>query len=465
MVSASSPHDWNAIGRALSGIATAIDAATLRMKSRDFFWFSPVLREQLEGKTADLVAFPSDEHDVLRIAAVAARFGVPITVRGGGTGNYGQSVPLRGGIVLDIGGLDRTISVRIGAGRFQAGARLLEIDRALKPLGQELRMFPSTRKQATLGGFIAGGAAGAGSCTWGQISDAGAVLGVRVVTVEPEPRVIELRGADVYKVMHAYGINGIITEVEVALAPRHDWAERIASFPSLGAAARFGQDLTERDGIAKKLVSIHDARIPAGIKRLKPIVGEGRAMALIMVSEPQADAVADLVAAHGGSVDYSRSAEDADRAAFEGVGDLAPIYEYAWNHTTLHWIRADPSITYLQLRFPVGRNLELTEWVESTFRDEILLHLEFQRRFGRVTHSALPVVRYSGRERLAQIIAVLNANDVQVSDPHSYLLDNAGWKRVDSGAAEFKLKADPLGLMNPGKLKAWPPVAQQAESA
>ena len=81
----------------------------------------------------------------------------------------------------------------------------------------------------------------------------GAVLGLRVVTVEEEPRVIELRGADVYKVMHAYGVNGIITEVEVPLAPRHDWAERILSFPTLKAAAAFGQDLTTRDGIAKSL--------------------------------------------------------------------------------------------------------------------------------------------------------------------------------------------------------------------
>ena len=39
----------------------------------------------------------------------------------------------------------------------------------------ELRFHPSTRKQATIGGFIAGGAAGCGSCTWGQIADPGAV--------------------------------------------------------------------------------------------------------------------------------------------------------------------------------------------------------------------------------------------------------------------------------------------------
>ena len=451
------PIDWTAFKQALGTIPHADDPATLRLKSRDFYWFSPILKDQLDGKLAELVVLPRSEAEVIEVAALAARFRLPLTVRAGGTGNYGQSVPLAGGILLDVSALDQTIWVKPGAGRFQAGSRLLDMDRDLKPRGQEVRFFPSTRKQATIGGLIAGGAAGAGSCTWGQISDMGAVLGLRVVTLEEAPRIIELRGADVYKVMHAYGDNGIITEVEIPLAPRHDWAERIASFPTLADAARFGQDLTERDGLAKKLVSIHEPRIPAGIRRLKAIVPEGRAMALVMISEPQAETLEDLVAQHGGSIDYRRSAEEAERAAFDGHGDLAPIYEYSWNHTTLHWIRIDPGITYLQLRFPPGRNLELVDWIARTWPEEILLHLEFQRRFGKVTNSALPIVRYSSKERLYEIIDTLNAHDVLVADPHTYLLDNAGWKRVDSGSAEFKSLADPHGLMNPGKLKAWPP--------
>lgn len=447
--------DWPAIKSALGRIPYADDGATLRMKSRDFFWFSPILKQELEDRRADLIVSPETEDEVIAVARVAARFRVPITVRGGGTGNYGQAVPLQGGIVLDMSALGDTLWVKPGVGRFQAGARLIQIDRDLKVDNQELRFHPSTRKQATLGGFIAGGAAGAGSCTWGQISDLGTVLALRMVTVEANPRVIELRGPDVYKVMHAYGVNGIITEVEIALAPAHDWAERIITFDSLKSAAAFGQDLTSRDAIAKKLVSVHDPRIPGGIKRLKPLIPDGKAMALVMISEPQAETLEDLAATHGGTIVYRRTAEEADRVAFDGVGEIAPLYEYSWNHTTLHWLRHDPTVTYLQLRFPAGRNLDLLDWVAATFHDELILHLEFQRRFGAVTHSALPIVRYSTRERLYEIIEMLNAQDVAVSDPHTYLLNNAGWKRVDSGAAAFKREADPHGLMNPGKLADW----------
>ena len=85
------------------------------------------------------------------------------------------------------------------------------------------------------------------------------------------------------------------------------------------------------------------------------------------------------------------------------------------------------------------------------FRDEVLLHLEFQRRFGKVTCSSLPLVRYTTSERLDAIMAELDAKGVAVSNPHTFVLDNAGWKRVDAPQAEFKRMADPYGLMKSGQ--------------
>ena len=440
----------------LADIPILEDAGSVRMRSRDFFWFSPILKEALEDKRAEIIAVPRNKADVMRIAAACARHRVPLTVRGGGTGNYGQAVPLAGGVVLDMGKLDQVIWHKAGAGRFAAGARMLDIDRALAPAGHELRFYPSTRQHATIGGFVAGGAAGAGSCTWGQISDPGAVLAVEVVTVEDAPRVIELTGRDVLKVMHAYGVNGIITEVEVPLAPSHPWCERIATFPSLSAAARCAQTFTECDGIAKKLVTVHDPQVVPYLRRLATYAEPGHAMAIVMVSEPQADAFELIVADHGGCVTFRRTAEDARKAAFAETSGLQPLYEFTWNHTTLHAIRIDPTITYLQLRFPPANNLELVDWVAAQFHGEVLLHLEFQRRFGKVTCSSLPLVRYTTPQRLDEIMAELNAEGVAVSNPHTFVLDDAGWKRVDAPQAEFKRMADPYGLMNPGKLAHWP---------
>ena len=86
----------------LSGLTVADDAPTLRMASRDFFWFSPVLKQELEGKVADLVVTPATKDELRRVASACARHRVPLVIRGGGTGNYGQAVPLAGGGVAIV---------------------------------------------------------------------------------------------------------------------------------------------------------------------------------------------------------------------------------------------------------------------------------------------------------------------------------------------------------------------------
>jgi hypothetical protein len=134
---------------------------------------------------------------------------------------------------------------------------------------------------------------------------------------------------------------------------------------------------------------------------------------------------------------------------------MPPLYEYAWNHTTLHALRVEPEMTYLQVRFPEHAEIVLIEAMEARFGDELLAHLEFQRRFGRVFVSGLPLLRYRSPERLAAVMAEIEAMGGAVSNPHTYVLDNAGWKRTDAPQAEFKVLADPFGLMNPGKLRDW----------
>src|SRR3979409_2444270 len=105
-------------------------AGSLPLRSRDFFWFSPILKEKLEDKRAEIVAVPRNKSELIRIASACAKHRVPLTVRGGGTGNYGQAVPLEGGVVVDMTKLDQVIWHRPGAGRFGAGAGTLDLQPA-----------------------------------------------------------------------------------------------------------------------------------------------------------------------------------------------------------------------------------------------------------------------------------------------------------------------------------------------
>lgn len=57
----------------------------VQLKSRDFYWYSPVLKRKLGHVTADLVVAPRSTGDVVTILASAHRHGVPVTPRGAGT--------------------------------------------------------------------------------------------------------------------------------------------------------------------------------------------------------------------------------------------------------------------------------------------------------------------------------------------------------------------------------------------
>lgn len=436
----------------IAGIAVATDDATIKLKSRDFFWFSPILKPQLETKRARAIVRPANREELRRIMASACRHRVALTTRGGGTGNYGQSVPLDGGIVIETTGLDRLLANVPGLVTVEAGKMMLDIDREIESSGFELRMFPSTRQHATIGGFVCGGAAGVGSCTWGQIGDPGAVQALRLMTMEEEPRELRLEGDEVMQAVHAYGVNGVVTEIDLPTAPRFPWAEQVIAFPTLIAAASFGQGLIEDQVIAKKLVSVHAPGISPYLKRIAPLVGADEAFAIIMTSEPQRPSVRRHITRHGGRMAYERDSEAARRAAFFHDGAMPPLYEYCWNHTTLHAIRLDPSITYLQVLFPAGRNIERLAWAESAFAGEIFWHLEFQRRLGTFTNSSLPLVKFTTPERLFEIMAILEDNGLQVANPHIFTLEGKGWKRIKADQEGLKRQSDPYFLLNPGRL-------------
>ena len=436
----------------IADVPVATDAPTLKLKSRDFHWFSPILKRELDGKRAQAIVRPRDREELARVVSAAAKRRVALTMRGGGTGNYGQCVPLDGGIVLDMTGLDRVLSSRPGLVHVEAGALMLDIDKALAATGQELRFFPSTRANATIGGFVCGGAGGVGSCSWGQIGDPGAVQAATILTMEERPRTIRLAGPDVMKIVHAYGINGIVLDVEVPTAPKHDWAEAVATFPDLAAAARFGLALVEDQVIAKKLVSIHQPGISRYLKRLAPLIAVEKAFAILMVSEPQTPTLATHVSAHGGEIVSPRGAAEAEAAAFALAGGMPPLYEYTWNHTTLHAMKVDPSITYLQVLFPMGRTIETVLAAETAFAGEIEWHLEFQRRMAGHTCSSLCLVKYRSDERLMELIGLIEALGARVSNPHIHTIEGKGWKRIKADQEGFKTETDPYFLLNPGRL-------------
>ncbi len=440
--------DWTAFKAAIAPVETVDEPALVRQKSRDFYWYSPILKKQLGRHFGDLIAIPKDEAEVIKVAAACARMRIPLTVRGAGTGNYGQAMPLAGGVILDMTAMDQIVSLEAGALKVQPGLKLIDLEAQTVPQGWELRFHPSTRRTATIGGFIAGGSGGVGSINFGVLRDRGTVRALRVVTVEESPRVIVLEGDDVQKVVHAYGTNGIVTELDIALARAWPWAECIASFKDFMGAVRFAQALGEADAIVKKEVAPIDWGAARYFRPLSGHLREGEAIVVLMIAEPSLEPFKDLLAEHGGTCVF-------ERLAGEGNEEIPPLYEFTWNHTTLQALKVDRSVTYLQTLFPPPDHVALVEKMWKHFGDEVVMHLEFVRLQGKVACFGLQVVRYTTPERLREIIDFHNANGCPIFDPHTFLLEDGGMRAVDEAQYEFKRAADPHGLLNPGKMRAW----------
>jgi len=442
--------DLEALKKDLEGIAIEDNPALVRQKSRDFYWYSPVLKEQLDKVAGDLVVTPKDEADVIRILKAAYAHGVPVTARGGGTGNYGQCMPLSGGIILNMLQMNAIKEIAPGRVLAQAGIITADLDRICKEKsGQELRFHPSTTGTATLGGFVAGGSGGVGSIHWGGLRELGNILKLRIVTMEAEPRVIELEGWDLHKVSHAYGTNGIITEVEMPLAPAYDWVDVIVGYDDYMDAVRFADNLAQRDGVLLKELAVINAPAPFDyFTRHRPFLKEGQAIVVLMVAPHSMGPLEAFIAQRKGDLRFR-----SDKV--ESMKGIPHAYELAWNHTTLRALKLDTNITYLQVQYGSPDHVAKVELMEKLTGADMIGHLEFMRFNGTIQCAGLPMVRYTTREKLEELIRLHEENGCPIFNPHRYTLEEGGMKQTDTVQLAFKQETDPKGLLNPGKMIAW----------
>ncbi|MES2533624.1 MAG: FAD-binding oxidoreductase [Pseudomonadota bacterium] len=430
------------------------DAGRIARLSQDFSWFSPVLKRQLEDKRADLVVRPRNEDEIRKLVSACFKRKVPITIRGSGTGNYGQTTPLAGGVVLDMTGYNAMLWVRRGVARAQAGIRLGDIEKATRPTGHEFRCMPSTFRSATLGGLFGGGFGGVGSINYGPLAAPGNVLGVRAMTIEAEPQIVELRGAEALRMHHLWGTNGLVLEIEVALAPVHPWLETLVTFTSFDAALAFADTLARAPGIDKREVAFFASPVPDHLGQLAEYLPKGCHAVLSLIDESGEQAMNDMAAAHGGTVTYRRTAEEVQKSN-------RTLIEFTWNHTTLHALRIDKTLTYLQSSFTPGQYVQQITAMEKMFAGEVMMHVEFLRGMdGLLSCSALQLVRFTTEERLNEIIRLHRENGVRINNPHTFIVeDGKAGGALPPEIIAMKKRFDPEGLLNPGKLRDWPVVA------
>jgi FAD/FMN-containing dehydrogenase len=424
---------------------------TVQQLSRDFYWYSPVLRKQLDGKMADLVVQPVNAGEVRDVLRYCQANDVPVTARGAGTGNYGQAVPLHRGIVLDLVGMDRIEEIRSdGLAICQPGVRLGALESAARKVGWELRCYPSTIVKASVGGFLGGGSGGIGSVRNGNLRDFDTVRAVEVVTMEPEPRVVLHEGQAVHEILHAWGTNGIITKIWLALAPAVEWSQCAVAFADIAAAYDFSEYIANEERWTKRLVTTFEWPIPSFFTPIKQYAPDGRALIFFLIASTQLAELETAGRAAGGQISYS--------GEYTGLKTRPLLSDYTWNHTTLWAMKTDEAYTYLQCAFDPAAVRDQLRKLKERFGQEILFHMEFWKAGdGRIIPGAIPVVYYTTEQRLNEMIDYCREIGVFIANPHVNNVEGGGRYRADNVQLLAKQRYDPKGLLNPGKMATFQP--------
>ena len=182
------------------------------------------------------VVRPDTIEEVQKIMTYAHDHTIPVVIRGAGSGMCGQTVPIKGGISLDMKRMNRILEINPSDVycRVEPGVVDDDLNAALKPYGVFYPPTPASSRIATIGGEIGNNASGVRSVKYGATRDS--VLGLKVVlpggklvTLGARTRV-EATGYQLHKlIVGSEGTLGVVVEATLSFVP-------IPKFRCLGMA-------------------------------------------------------------------------------------------------------------------------------------------------------------------------------------------------------------------------------------
>jgi alkyldihydroxyacetonephosphate synthase len=417
----------------------------------------------------DLVVRARSDDDVTAVLRLANRHLVPVVPWGGGSGSQGGAVPVQGGIVLDLTGLDRIVeideeSLTVTA---EAGVNGLRLERELNERGLMLPHYPASVDLATVGGYVAARGSGVLSTRYGKIEDL--VLSLRVATPSgdlvdtlPVPR--HAVGPELTQLfVGSEGTLGVITRATLLLAPlpqtRRFEAVSFASVPDGIAAVR---SCLSR-GLRPSIVRMYDEA--ATRSSLGPVVGrELDGVCAVFCFEGE-QAVADAEAE--ALLVFAR-----ERGATILDGELgetwwARRYEFYKppHHPVLPaiWGTIEAVAVYSRIHDVYRAVKEAVEGPYASHALSFKTHFSHWYPWGTMMYGRF-VVPDGGPEAVelhdriweAGVRAILGAGGV-INDHHGVGLKLAPYMRDQHGPAldtlrRIKEVLDPNRIMNPGKL-------------
>ncbi len=194
----------------------------------------------------EAAVWPVTTEQVSAIMKLATKEKFPVVPRGAGTSLAGLAVAEKGGLIMDLGRMDKIIGIHIEdrLAVVQPGVIYADLDRALSPYGFFFPPDPASGSVCTLGGNVATNAGGIKGAKYGTTKDY--VLALEVVL--PDGRILHT-GSKCMKSVSGYdltrlfvgseGTLGVITEITFKVNPKPPMSSTaMATFETLEDAGR-----------------------------------------------------------------------------------------------------------------------------------------------------------------------------------------------------------------------------------
>ena len=135
-------------------------------------------------QVAAIVCSPTTTDEVAAVLRVCHEHRVPVTPAAGRSGVTGASVPVFGGVLLDLSNLHGVVHLDEVSGVVEvvAGTFGPDLEREIGAHGHSVGHFPQSFDLATVGGWVACRGAGQYSTRYGKIEDM--VVGLEVVLAD-----------------------------------------------------------------------------------------------------------------------------------------------------------------------------------------------------------------------------------------------------------------------------------------
>ena len=136
----------------------------------------------VEKNSPDIVVFPVNSDEVVRIVRECNQFGVPFVARGAGTSLAGGCLPVGGGVMIALAKMNRILEInqRDRYAVVEPGCVNVRLTRALAGSGFHYAPDPSSQGACTIGGNVATNSGGPHTLKYGVTVNH--VLGVEFVS-------------------------------------------------------------------------------------------------------------------------------------------------------------------------------------------------------------------------------------------------------------------------------------------